>query len=63
MLTEVITIRLQHDPPPIPTREMDWRAWVDGREEDGCEFGSTRFEALRKLIFRIEESDEVTHAD
>lgn len=37
--------------PPIPIRDFDWHAWLDGHEEDGM-YGSgrTEAEAVKDLI-------------
>jgi len=51
--TKILT---RHEPPPIPLRSFDWRAWVDGEEERGCGFGATEVEALADLLNnRLEE--------
>ena len=45
---KIITV---HTYPPIPVRDFDWHAYLDGREEDG-EYGSgrTEAEAIKDLI-------------
>jgi len=45
--TKILT---RHEPPPIPVRSFDWRAWVDGDEERGCGWGATEVEALADLL-------------
>ncbi|CAB4130545.1 hypothetical protein UFOVP130_13 [uncultured Caudovirales phage] len=49
-------IRTSFDYPPIPTRELDWSAWVDGREEWKTGRGPTEVHAVIALIEDIEES-------
>lgn len=40
-----------YDPPPIPLRNMDWIAYVDGQEEEGnYGYGKTRREAIESLL-------------
>lgn len=46
-------IRTANDCPPIPTRELDWSAWIDGQEERGCHTGSTEKEAIAALLESI----------
>lgn len=48
------TIKLVHDPKPIPDRRHDWNCWVDGDEERGTETGATAADALRALADRLE---------
>lgn len=43
---------------PIPTRECDWAAHVDGEEERGSALGRTKWDALRALIDQLEAEDE-----
>ena len=36
-----------HECPPVPARNFDWRAGIDGQEEDGADcFGETEVEAV-----------------
>jgi len=36
-----------HECPPVPARNFDWRAGIEGREEDGADcFGETEAEAV-----------------
>lgn len=46
----VITARID---PPVPTRQYDWSAWVDGEEEQCTGYGPTEAEALRNLAERL----------
>lgn len=40
-----------HDMPPVPTRNMDWCAYLDGQEEDGpYGYGPTELEAIAELV-------------
>jgi hypothetical protein len=48
-------IRIEYDPPPIPTHAFDWRAWVDGDEELGTWHGATEAEARREILEWIED--------
>jgi hypothetical protein len=42
--------------PPIPTRNYDWQAYVDGREEEGpYGYGATSFDAKWDLLQQLEE--------
>ncbi len=50
MLRTFICVQVQHDPPPIPIRSMDWMAWEDGQEERGSAYGATRDEAVENLL-------------
>lgn len=44
-----------HRPKPIPTARFDWVAWYDGREDDGCGYGTTEREAITDLLARVEQ--------
>lgn len=45
-----MTIKTKYDPPPIPTRNRDWSAWIEGWEEDGpYGYGRTEDEAKADL--------------
>jgi hypothetical protein len=33
--TRLYRVRASFVEPPIPTRDFDWQAWLDGYEEDG----------------------------
>jgi hypothetical protein len=41
--------------PPIPSREYDWSAWVDGHEESRSGYGPTREAAIFDLIEQLKE--------
>jgi hypothetical protein len=43
--------------PPIPSRNFDWQAWIDGREENSWlqGYGPTEEAAIAELKERIEE--------
>jgi hypothetical protein len=47
-------------PKPIPLRQFDWEAWIDGDEPDDnghmrCGHGRTEEEAINNLIIKIRE--------
>ena len=43
--------------PPIPSRDFDWCAYIDGREESGLQgYGRTAEAAIAELMERIEEA-------
>lgn len=48
-------IRVEFDPPPIPTRQCDWHAWVEGDEESGTFHAPTEKEALMALCEALAE--------
>lgn len=56
-MTRKVTIYLEYDPPPVPTRDMDWSAADDDREGEQ-HFGATPWEALRALADAMEESGQ-----
>lgn len=40
-----------HNPPPIPLRQFDWCAYIEGEEERGqCGYGRTEEDAVTDLI-------------
>ena len=42
--------------PPIPSRNFDWVAYLDGREEEGVYgYGQTEREAVNELLELLEE--------
>lgn len=41
--------------PPIPTRECDWAAWVEGQEEWLTGRGPTEQAAIADLVEQIEQ--------
>jgi len=41
--------------PPIPIRDYDWSAYVDGHEEGPIGFGPTREAAVDDLYKQLEE--------
>jgi hypothetical protein len=50
---KIITLRVE---PPIPIREFDWCAFMDGVEEDGvCGWGENEEEAIADLMWKLEE--------
>ena len=50
-------IVVTHVYPPIPFRNFDWCAYVEGTEETGrYGYGRTKQEAIDELMERIEES-------
>ena len=49
-------IKVAYVNPPIPVRNFDWQAYIDGQEEDGpVGYGNTRQEAIDDLMFSLEE--------
>ena len=46
-------IHVVYDPPPVPTQDMDWRAYDDDAEGEQF-FGATAAEALRELADAME---------
>jgi hypothetical protein len=48
--------------PPIPVRDFDWSAWIDGREEWLTGRGRTEAAAIADLREQIEEADEAQDA-
>ena len=42
-------VKTKHVCPPIPTRELDWAAWIDGEEERGTWHGPTEEAAIEAL--------------
>lgn len=58
-MSERMTIIVKRDPPPIPTRDHDYQAWVDGGEERyGTGTGASVADALCDLAQRIILKDE-----
>lgn len=52
------TIRTVHDYPPIPTRNMDWSAYYEGREEAGpYGHGPTEAAAIADLLANTEPEE------
>lgn len=52
-LSNIIT---EYWPKPIPIRNYDWQAWVDGREESGqVGQGATEDAAVEDLLEQIDE--------
>lgn len=50
--------------PPIPVREFDWCAWVDGCEEDGPRgWGKTKEQAVTALLEELVSERGLTTAD
>lgn len=51
----IITDRIY---PPIPVRDYDWAAWLDGDEEDGpVGYGPTEAEAIASLKAWLEDDE------
>lgn len=45
--------------PPIPDRNYDWQAWVEGEEESNiCGRGRTESDAVAELLATLEEVRE-----
>ena len=54
-----LVICYNNDYPPIPDRRMDWSAWVDGTEEDGCYGqGRTKWDAINDLISILMDEED-----
>lgn len=52
-----------HERPPVPTRNLDWRAGFDGREEEGRDgFGETKLKAALDLYHNCEDADDALAA-
>jgi hypothetical protein len=63
MKTRPVCVQVQHDPPPVPLRNCDWCAWVDGQEEaQQYGYGATRADAVRALYERLEEESDIEMA-
>jgi hypothetical protein len=43
-------IKTDYVRPPIPTKQFDWVAWLDGHEELGSEYGPSRDIAVANLL-------------
>jgi hypothetical protein len=52
MNTNIITVFVH---PPIPVRDHDWCAYVDGDEEGACGWGRTEIEAIEDLKEQLDE--------
>lgn len=50
-------IKTNFDYPPIPNRNFDWSAWIEGTEDEDmlCGHGSTRDQAAADLLQQIYE--------
>jgi len=57
-LEAVMDIKTDFVFPPIPVRDHDWCAYIDGQEEDGpYGWGRTEAEAIRDLKEQLEDRD------
>ena len=53
------TIVLNNIYPPIPARQFDWQATLDGYEPgDPCGHGADKFDAVRDLLEQIDERND-----
>lgn len=52
--SKLVDIKTSYDYPPIPIRNMDWSAWVDGNEEGPIGRGTTEQDAMQDLIEVLE---------
>lgn len=52
-----MTIVTKRVDPPVPTRQYDWVAYVDGGDENVNGRGPTEAEALRDLCEQLAEQD------
>jgi len=50
-------VKTNFDYPPIPQRDVDWSAWVHGREEDGP-YGRGRTERAAVVELAVQMADE-----
>lgn len=49
-------VRTENVYPPIPLRQFDWCAWLDGDEEAGPRgWGRTEQEAIAELMVELED--------
>jgi hypothetical protein len=48
-------VRVEFEAPPIPVRDYDWHAWIDGDEEWGTFHAPTKYEALERLAEALAE--------
>ena len=54
-----LRIRTEFVHPPIPLRQYDWAAWIDGEEERHIVGrGMTESEAVSELLTTLDERDE-----
>ncbi len=51
-------IRAELNPKPIPDRNHDWDAWIDGDEELGTGHGATKLDAMIDLCHMIELAED-----
>jgi hypothetical protein len=54
----VSRIKTSHVFPPIPIRDFDWVAWIDGEEEGWRGHGKTEQDAINELNSQLAEHDE-----
>lgn len=53
-------IVVAYDRKPVPFRNNDWEAFVDGEEETGvCGYGETAMEAVEDLMETLDQEDRV----
>lgn len=53
--TGLLKILVSHENPPIPTKDCDYLAWVEGTEENGpTGYGSTSVIAIEDLLSSLE---------
>ena len=50
----ILQVKTEYWRKPIPTKQFDWSAWVDGYEEKGSAFGPTEDMAISDLIMTWE---------
>jgi hypothetical protein len=50
-----VRIATSFDYPPVPFREMDWAAWLDGHEEGRVGYGASRDIAIADLLQQLYE--------
>lgn len=51
-------IRTSYIYPPIPSRNFDWCAWIDGHEESGqVGYGPTEAAAVMNLKEQLDEEE------
>lgn len=58
-MTKGRTIKTDFIYPPIPTRNFDWQAALDGYDAgDPLGHGATEIEAIQDLLTQLEEREE-----
>jgi hypothetical protein len=59
--TSIVTEKIS---PPIPIRNYDWTAWIDGDEETGsCGYGENEKDAIKDLLEEMLLNGEISNAE